>query len=56
MSAEPRPYSPFYIRAWTALTILFAVVLYVLFAFGDHFLHLGDIIWSLLRWICSPII
>jgi hypothetical protein len=56
MSAEPRPYSLFYIRAWTAFSIFFGCVLFILFVFGDHFLHLGYIIWSLIRWIFSPII
>jgi hypothetical protein len=56
MSDEPRHYSPLYIRAWTALAIAHGVVFYILFAFGTHFMAFGQVVWHLLRWICSPII
>jgi hypothetical protein len=56
MSAAPRPYSKLYIKVWTAVAIFHGVVFFFLFVFGDSFLHLGHIVWSLLRWICRPII
>jgi hypothetical protein len=56
MSDQPRPYSVFYIRAWTAASFVFGLGMLVLFLAGNHFLHLGQIVWSLLRWLASPLI
>jgi hypothetical protein len=56
MSDEAVPYSPRYIQVWTALSIFLGLVLIGMFFFGDHLMHLGHIIWALLRWICSSII
>ncbi len=56
MSHEMRPYSPFYIRAWTGLTIVLSLLLLSCFVFGNYFLDAGKVVWHLLRWICSPII
>ena len=56
MSAEHPPYNQLYIKAWTALSIIIALVLLSMFLFGGHFLHWGNVIWSLLRWLSSPVI
>jgi hypothetical protein len=56
MSHEPRPYSPLYIQAWTALSILAGLVLIGMFVFGPDLMHVGHITWDLLRWIASPFI
>jgi hypothetical protein len=56
MSAETPAYSPFYVRSWTALSLVLGVLLFCAFVFGDTFLGIGHVVWSLLRWLCSPII
>jgi hypothetical protein len=56
MSDEPKPYSAFYIQAWTILSIVLAVLLLGMFIFGDSILHAGQVIWALLRWLASPFI
>ena len=56
MSDEPRPYSPLYIRAWTAVAVAHGIVFYLLFVFGNDFMAFGRVVWHLLRWIASPII
>jgi hypothetical protein len=56
MSDEPRPYSRLYIQAWTVLSILLGLFLLGMFVLGDSLLHLGHIIWALLRWLCRGII
>jgi hypothetical protein len=56
MSAEAPAYSPVYIKAWTVLSIVLGAVLLGMFLFGDTLLHVGGIVWSLLRWLASPII
>ena len=58
MSAESHlPYSPLYIKAWTLLSIILGVILFGMFVFGDScLLPAGNVVWSILRWICSPII
>ena len=56
MSAEERPYSPLYIKAWTLLSVVSGLVLLSMFILGTHFLKAGHIVWDLIRWIFSPII
>jgi hypothetical protein len=56
MSEEARPYSPLYIRAWTAVAVAHGIVFYLLFVFGNDFMAFGRVVWHLLRWIASPII
>jgi hypothetical protein len=56
MSAETSPYCPIYITAWTALSVFLSIVLFGVFVFGDSLLHAGGIVWSLIRWLASPII
>ena len=56
MSDAPLPYSPRYIQLWTALSLLVGLLLLAMFFLGDHLLHLGHIIWALLRWLCRGII
>ena len=56
MSDEPLPYSPLYIKAWTILSIVIGVVLLFGFVLCNHLLYAGDVVWSIIRWIFSPII
>ena len=56
MSAEPLPYDPLYIKAWTLLSVVVGLILLGMFFFGDPLLRAGHIVWSLLRWLNSPII
>jgi hypothetical protein len=56
MNAETPAYSPLYVRAWTALSIILGLALLAMFIFGNTFLGAGQVVWSLLRWLCSPII
>jgi hypothetical protein len=56
MSAETPAYSPLYVKSWTALSIVLAVVFLATFIFGDTFLAIGHVVWSLLRWLASPFI
>ena len=56
MSDTPPPYNSLYIKAWTALSIIVALILLSMFVLGSHFLHAGNIVWSLLRWLASPLI
>jgi hypothetical protein len=56
MSAETPAYSPLYIKAWTVLSLVLGLALLAMFCFGDTFLGFGQVVWSLLRWLCSPII
>jgi hypothetical protein len=56
MSAETSAYSPLYIKAWTVLSIVLGIVLFSMFVYGDTLLGAGNVVWSLIRWIFSPII
>ena len=56
MSAPAPSYSPFYVKAWTMLSILLGLLFLALFIFGDDFLHAGAITWNLLRWLARPLI
>ena len=56
MSEEPKPYSVFYIQAWTGLSIALGLMLILMFVFGDSILYVGHVTWALLRWIASPVI
>jgi len=56
MSAEPLPYSPLYIKAWTLLSAVVSFAFFIAFLFGPHFLHTGHWIWDLIRYLASPII
>ena len=56
MSAETPAYSETYIQAWTLISLLVSVIIFIAFCFGQTFLHTGHWIWDLIRYICSPII
>ncbi len=56
MSAEHPPYNPSYIKIWTVLSIVLAVIIFGMLTLGDHFLAGGKGVWDLLRWLSSPII
>ena len=56
MSEQPRSYSLFYIRAWTGASIVFGLVMLILFLGGNHFLYAGQVVWSFLRWLARPLI
>jgi hypothetical protein len=56
MSAEPPPYNPLYIQAWTLLALVVSVIFFGIFVFGQTLLHAGHWIWDLLRYLASPII
>jgi hypothetical protein len=56
MSAETPAYSLFYVKAWTALSIVLAFAFLGMFVFGDTILNAAGIVWSTLRWLCSSII
>ena len=56
MSAEHPPYNPCYIKIWTVLSIVLAVIIFGMLALGDHFLLGGKSAWDLVRWLSSPII
>ena len=56
MSDAPKPYSSFYIQAWTVLSIVLSLILISMFLFGDTLLGVGQIVWSLLRWLGRPFI
>jgi hypothetical protein len=56
MSAETSASSTLFAKAWTLLSIVVSVVLFLMFAFGDHLLHAGGVVWSALRHLASPII
>jgi hypothetical protein len=50
------PYNQIMINAWSTLSALIAAVVFICFCFGPNFLHAGQWVWDLIRWICSPII
>ncbi len=56
MSAESAPYSPLYIKAWTILSIVLALVIFGMLVLGNQFLLAGQSAWDLIRWLASPII
>ena len=56
MSAEIPAYSPFYVKAWTALSIVLALAFFGMFLFGDTLLNAAGIVWAAIRWLFSPII
>jgi len=56
MSDEQLPYCPLYIKAWTILSVVVGCVLLGMFLLCNHLLYAGDVVWSLIRWIFSPII
>jgi hypothetical protein len=56
MSAEPPSYNQLYIRAWTLLSVIVAVIFFGMFIFGQQLLHTGHWIWDLLRYLARPII
>lgn len=56
MSTENSPYNPCYIKAWTLLSIILAVIVFGMLVLGDHFLLAGKSAWDLIRWLSSPII
>jgi len=56
MSDEQVPYNPLYIKAWSILTAVVAVALFMGFVLCNHLLDAGGIVWAIIRWIFSPII
>jgi len=56
MSAEPKPYNQLYINAWTILTVVLSVTLYLAYTFGTALLHFSHWVWDLIRYLASPII
>ena len=51
---EQLPYSPCYIKAWSILSIVVALTLFLGFSLCIHLLHAGDIVWSAIRWFFGP--
>jgi hypothetical protein len=56
MSAETPAYNPLFMKGWVALAVAHAVGFFCLLVFGDTLLSIGHVVWSLLRWLASPII
>jgi hypothetical protein len=56
MSDSAPTFAPFFGKAWTVASIIGALLLLGLFIFGPELMQAGGIIWSLLRWIFSPVI
>jgi hypothetical protein len=56
MDAEAKPYNQLFINAWTVISALVALAVFICFVFGAEFLATGHWIWDLLRWLASPII
>ncbi len=57
MSTDSAPkFAPFFGKAWTVLSIVIGLVLLGMFYFGPVLMHVGGIVWALLRWLFSPII
>jgi hypothetical protein len=56
MSDEELSYSPRYVQVWTILSVLLGLLLLGMFVFGNHLMHAGHSVWSLLRWLCRGII
>ncbi len=57
MSPDPAPkFAPFFGKAWSALAIILGLVLLAMFYFGPVLMHVGGVIWALIRWLFSPII
>jgi len=57
VSTDSAPkFAPFFGKAWTVLAIILGLVLLGMFYFGPLLMHVGGIVWALLRWIFSPII
>ena len=56
MSAEPPPYNPLYIQAWTLLSVVVSLIFFGMFVFGQTLLNTGHWIWDLIRYLFSPII
>ncbi len=56
MSADPVPYNPLIIKAWTVLSVIVAIITLVMFVCGQPLLQAGHIVWDLLRWLASPLI
>jgi hypothetical protein len=56
MSTETPSYNPCYIKAWTLLSILLALIVLGMLILGDHFLLAGQSAWDLIRWLASPLI
>jgi len=56
MSAQPPAYNPCYIKAWTLLSIVLALVILGMLIMGDHLLLAGKSVWDLIRWLASPLI
>jgi hypothetical protein len=56
MSAEPKPYNPLIVKAWTFISLIVALIIFGMLTFGQPLLQAGHIVWILLRWLASPII
>jgi hypothetical protein len=57
MSPDPAPkFAPFFGKAWIVLSIIVGLLLLGMFCFGPGLMNVGKIVWTLLRWLFSPII
>ena len=57
MTNDPAPkFAPLFGQAWVILSIVLGLVLLGMFVFGPALTHAGYVIWSLIRWLFSPII
>jgi hypothetical protein len=54
---DPAPkFASFFGDAWIVLSLVVGLVLLGMFYFGPWLMHIGGVIWALIRWIFSPII
>jgi len=56
MSAKSKPYNQLYINAWTILTVVFSLILFLTYTFGTPILKNCHWLWDLIRYLASPII
>jgi hypothetical protein len=57
MSPDPAPkFASFFGKAWSVLAIVLGFGLLGMFYFGPVLMHVGGVIWALIRWLFSPII
>jgi hypothetical protein len=57
MSHDSAPkFGLYFGQAWVILSIVLGLVLLGMFVFGPALMHVGYVVWSLIRWLFSPII
>jgi hypothetical protein len=57
MTSDPAPkFAPSFGHAWVILSIVLGLVLLGMFVFGPALMHVGYVVWSLIRWLFSSII